>query len=77
MFDHDNKSFCSVYEGAVLWKVIPWLMRLWWIESLRNFGPPDFPYSNITIESPAPILLTKQLMWKPIMMILVLVFSAV
>ena len=59
VFERDNKPFYLVYEGTILWKVIPWLMRPWWIESLRNFGAPDYPYSNITIESPVPIFIDK------------------
>ena len=34
-------------------------MRPWWIESLRNFGAPDFPYSDVTIEYPTPIFIDK------------------
>ena len=58
-FERETTAFHSIYEGTILWKVIPWLMRPWWIESLRNFGAPNFPYSNITIELPAPVFIDK------------------
>ena len=59
VFDKNMNPFHSIYDGPTLWKVIPQTMRPWWIESLKNFGAPQYPYRDITLEFPTPIFVDK------------------